>query len=61
MITVMDEELIQEILVRFFARAEVCRKYGISEKDHVEGAPIPPGWTLDPEMDYWMPPTILNL
>lgn len=56
----ISQEFISDVLEEFFARAEVCRKYGISHKDHVEGTPIPPGWALDPYMDYWMPPTLLE-
>lgn len=57
---IINEEY-EAIMEAFFARAEVCKKYGIPEVDVVNGkATVPPGWVYDPEMCYYMPPTLLE-
>jgi hypothetical protein len=58
-LTVIQDDT-QEILAEFFQRVEVCRKYGISMLEVMQGTPIPPGWVLDEAMDYFMPPTLLE-
>lgn len=58
---IINKEYIETALEEFFARAEVCRKYGIPEVDVVNGeATVPPGWTYDHAMCYYMPPTLLE-
>jgi hypothetical protein len=52
--------MIQEVLEEFYRRSAICQKYGISELDHMNGVPIPPGWTFDLEQGFYMPPTLLE-
>jgi hypothetical protein len=57
----LSNEDIESVVEEFFARSTVCRKYGIPLIDVFDGkATVPPGWALDPMMDYYMPPTLLE-
>jgi hypothetical protein len=56
----ISKEFIEAVLAEFNRRSEICWKYGIPVTEIMEGAAIPPGWVLDPMLDFYMPPTLLE-
>lgn len=60
---VLSSGEIDNVLARFFRRAEAARSAGgISRLEIEDGrAVIPEGWKQDYELDYWLPPNVTLL
>ena len=52
--------MIEDTLKKFFDRCETVKLAGgLSMLEVVEGKPVPPGWYLDWQTDYYLPPNVI--